>query len=300
MRTQRLREALDSSSSALLVTNLEGVIIFANRAASSMFEQIQDDVRRLAPQFDSSKLVGSSIDEVYRDPRTQRGLLQDANTALKSMIEVGSRRIQLSTYPVSSSDGERLGYVVEWLDRSLEDATEREVQEVIAAAAEGNLTQRVALAGKNGFVLGVARSINSLLETNEQVIGEVSRVMSALAGGKLTERIHTQYKGAFDRLGKDANATVDQLVGVVQKIQLSADMVSSGGEQLARGNDNLSQRTTEQASALEETAAAIEQLTSTIRHNADNCRAGQSGRCGDSYARAARRRGHGQGGRCDA
>lgn len=171
---------------------------------------------------------------------------------------------------VSAADAQPQGQLSEWRDRTAEEAQEREIQQVIAAAADGNLNQRVELAGKNGSALAVARSINNLLETNQKVVGELSRVMEALAKGRLTERIDSQYKGAFDALGRNANTTVDQLVEVVRNIHAAANLVTASGAQLARGNDNLSQRTTEQASALEETAAAIEQLTSTTRHNADN------------------------------
>ena len=266
----RFRVALDSSSAAIMLADVEGVITFCNRTALKLFEEIGDDVRKVTPDFKVENLVGSSIAMFHRKDRggSARSHLPDAPHA--STIEIGRRRMGISAYPIVSADGTRHGAVVEWVDRSAEDLVQRELQMVLNSAVEGELSKRIALDGKRDFALALSKSLNGLLETNERAIADVGRVMSALAAGRLTERIDGQYQGAFATLRDDSNATVIRLVEVVKKIQMTADLVSSGGEQLTRGNGNLSQRTTEQASSLAETAAAIEELTSTIKQNADN------------------------------
>jgi methyl-accepting chemotaxis protein len=178
--------------------------------------------------------------------------------------------MSMMAYPVSDEAGQRLGYGLEWTDFTQEAAVEREVEQVIAAASAGQLGNRVRLEDKAGFALAVSRNLNSLLEATEHVVGDLQRVLAALASGRLTETVTARYHGSYGALAGDANKTVEKLVEVVQQIQLSADLVNSGAMQISRGNEDLSQRTTEQAASLEETAASIEEFTSTVKQNADN------------------------------
>jgi methyl-accepting chemotaxis protein/methyl-accepting chemotaxis protein-1 (serine sensor receptor) len=266
----RLRQALDSSGAAVMVTDNDGRIVFINRAAARLFTGMEPEMRRELPQFSAASLVGSSFDQFHRDPGHQRGMLARLTGAHTGRIRLGGRTMSLSAYPVSDDAGLRIGYTVEWVDVTQDLAAEAEVEKVIAAAAGGRLTERVVLDGKSGFSLAVSKNLNALLDASERVVADLRRVLGALAGGKLTEKVTATYEGEYARLALDANQTVDRLVDVAQQIQLTADLVNSGAMQLSRGNEDLSQRTTEQAASLEETAASIEEFTSTVRQNADN------------------------------
>jgi PAS domain S-box-containing protein len=266
----RLRQALDSSGAAVMVTDEEGKIVFINRAAGKLFAGMEAEVRRELPQFSAAGLVGSNFDQFHRNPGQQRGMLGRLTGVHNGRIRFGGRTMSIAAYPVSGDGAERIGYTVEWLDVTQDLAAEAEVEKVIAAAAGGRLTERVTLEGKAGFALAVSKNVNALLDASERVVADLRRVLGALARGKLTEKITAAYEGEYARLAVDANQTVDKLVDVAQQIQLTADLVNSGAMQLSRGNEDLSQRTTEQAASLEETAASIEQFTSTVRQNADN------------------------------
>ncbi|WP_027819862.1 methyl-accepting chemotaxis protein [Paraburkholderia bannensis] len=67
-----------------------------------------------------------------------------------------------------------------------------------------------------------------------------------------------------------------QLVDTVQRIQVSAESITTGAQQIAAGNQDLSSRTEEQAASLEETAASMEQFTAAVKHNTDNARQGNT------------------------
>jgi methyl-accepting chemotaxis protein len=266
----RVRQALDSSASAVMLTDPDGNILFVNRSATRLFAGIESDLRKDLPQFSAANLVGSNFDVFHRNASHQRNLLAALTTTHSARISIGGRIMSMMAYPVSDESGQRLGYGLEWTDFTQEAAVEREVEQVIAAASAGQLGNRVKLEDKSGFALAISRNLNSLLEATEHVVGDLQRVLAALAGGRLTETVTARYHGSYGALAGDANKTVEKLVDVVQQIQLSADLVNSGAMQISRGNEDLSQRTTEQAASLEETAASIEEFTSTVKQNADN------------------------------
>lgn len=266
----RIRQALNAASSAVMVADVDGNIIFINRAADRLFSEMEPELKRQWPDFTATRLIGSNIDRLVAGPAQRRNVLEGLKDSHSSMIKMVGRELQLGIFPVLDAEGNVTGYAIEWLDRTNEVRTEQEVERVIAAAVEGDLGQRLSLDGKQGFFSVLAKQVNSLVDVNQRVFDDLGRVLRSLAEGKLNERVTTEYQGVYGRIRADINSTVDKLVSVVEQIQMTADIVNSSAMQLSRGNENLSQRTTEQAASLEETAASIEELTSTVRHNADN------------------------------
>jgi methyl-accepting chemotaxis protein len=266
----RIRQALDAASSAVMVADTDGNIIFVNRTAERLFANMERDLQRQWPQFQAKKIVGSNIDIFHAQPSHQRNLLKGLKGSHSAHVPLAGRRMQLGIYPVQDAEGVVSGFAIEWLDRTAETRTEQDVERVISAAIDGDLAQRLALEGKQGFFASLCKQINTLLDVNQRVFDDLGRVLNSLAQGRLTEKVTTDYKGTYARIRDDINLTVEKLVNVVEQIQMSSDIVNSSAMQLAGGNDNLSRRTTEQAASLEETAASIEELTSTVRHNADN------------------------------
>ena len=52
-----------------------------------------------------------------------------------------------------------------------------------------------------------------MLDANAGTIGDVQRVLGALAQGDLTQRITADYRGVFGQMRDDTNATVERLTG---------------------------------------------------------------------------------------
>ncbi|MGO8854647.1 MAG: methyl-accepting chemotaxis protein, partial [Steroidobacteraceae bacterium] len=139
-----------------------------------------------------------------------------------------------------------------------------------SAAAKGDFSQRGDVQQFDHAYLEMVKSLNQLMETADMGLGEVVRVLGALAKGDLTERITNEYQGTFRRLKDDSNTTVDRLTDIVSQIKESTESINAASKEIAAGNTDLSQRTEEQASSLEETAASMEELTSTVKQNAEN------------------------------
>ncbi|MTI08857.1 methyl-accepting chemotaxis protein [Curvivirga aplysinae] len=261
--------ALDNCQANVMVANVDLDIIYMNDAMVAMLKNAEQDIRKELSNFDSDKLIGTNIDSFHKDPSHQRGLLSRLTSAYKTSIEVGGRSFNLIASPIFD-DGERVGTVVEWLDVTAELAIQREVDEVVSSVAAGNFTKSLTIDGKEGFMLDLSQSINSLSDTVEDVLSNIATSVAALARGDLTERITADYQGMFETVKQDMNQTSDRLSGIVTDILTTSDEIGSASSEVAAGSVDLSSRTEQQASNLEETAASMEEMATTVKQNADN------------------------------
>ncbi|WP_456380599.1 methyl-accepting chemotaxis protein [Thiolapillus sp.] len=268
----RVQEALESVNANVMIADQDLNIIYLNKAVKEMMHNAEDDIRQELPDFSSDKLLGANIDVFHKNPSHQREILERLQDAFTADIKLGGHSMRLIANPILNEKGERLGTVVEWMDRTNEVAIEQEIQSIVDNALMGNLSERVSLTGKEGFFKSLSRGVNDLMQVLEQVIDDTSRVLSALAKGELNKTIDTDYEGAFARLKDDVNTTIANLTRVISSIRHSADAVEHASQEIAEGNTDLARRTELQASNLEETASSMEEITSTVRQNADNSR----------------------------
>ncbi|MEX3787194.1 methyl-accepting chemotaxis protein [Paraburkholderia sp. BR14374] len=127
-------------------------------------------------------------------------------------------------------------------------------------------------------LVGVAIAIGLGLLVTRAVVrqiggepAEVAKVVEQIAGGDLSERLHTG--AAYERSILRAVAHMqERLASTIGSIRESAESVSIASQQIASGNIDLSARTEEQAASLEQTAASMSELTQTVGRNSDNAR----------------------------
>jgi methyl-accepting chemotaxis protein len=267
--------ALEKLSANVLVADNEFKVIYANEAVRTALQTAESDLRRDLPNFEARKLVGMSVDQLYKDPQHQRTLLTGLTSTHTMESSIGGHMMKIVSNPMKDDGGRRLGTVFEWFDRTQEMATESELQGVISGVMDGELTRRIDLGGKTGFFETLSRGINDLVENVSTVVTEVQDLVAAANTGDLTRRMQTEGKaGLLVAIGTGINQLTDNMASVVAQVKAASQEVSRGADEISQGNTNLSQRTEEQASSLEETASSMEEMTSTVKQNADN--AGQA------------------------
>jgi methyl-accepting chemotaxis protein len=268
----RIKIGLDNATTNVMISDTFGNIIYANRAVIDMFKFAINDIRKVFPNFDPDKFLGQSIDVFHKNPAHQQQMIKALSTTHRTTIKIGSRSFNLAANPVISPTGERLGVCVEWMDITAELAVQEEINTLVNAAAAGDLTKRVALEDKQGFMKKLGEGMNQLLTVLSSAMDDVAASLDGMAKGDLTVSITKDYEGTFGKLKEDINTTVGKLTEVVGNIKESAGLIKTASAEISMGNTNLSQRTQEQASALEETASSMEQMTSTVKQNADNAK----------------------------
>lgn len=268
----RLNQALDGAQSAVMVADAQFEIIYVNPSAYKIFKQGEQDFRKDLPGFDVEKVVGQSIDVFHKNPHHQRQLLENLTGSFKSEVLIGGRNMTVKANAVFNDSGDRVGYVIEWEDNTNMIKFMKDVDTVINAAVNGDFNERIAEQSREGYDLIIAKSINKLMETCSISLNEVIRVLGAMATGDLTEKITSDYSGAFGQLRDDSNTTVAKLKEMINEIILTCYTIQTAAQEIASGNNDLSHRTEEQAASIEQTAASMEELTSTVQANTQSAK----------------------------
>jgi methyl-accepting chemotaxis protein len=266
----RVKNALDKASTAIMIADNDLNIVYMNESVNDTLRKAESDLRKDLPNFNVSKLMGANIDSFHKNPAHQRQMLKALSSTYRTSIKVGGRSFNLVANPVLNQAGERVGTVVEWNDVTAEIKIQEEVDRVVNGAMVGNLTQRLDLADKVGFMKTLSEGINKLTQTASSVIDETVGALNLISNGDLTQKITAEYEGSFGEIKDNTNTTIEKLSEIVSQIRQATDAITTAAKEIATGNSDLSQRTEEQASSLEETASSMEELTSTVKQNAEN------------------------------
>ena len=156
----RIRLALDHVSLPVRIVDDEGTVIYINNALHTTLRQNADGFRKQIPGFDPDRVVGGSIGIFYVEPESALARLHALDKTTQSRLNLGGRMYDLTTTPVLSESGERLGTVGQWQDVTEQLAAEVEIDNVVQAAAQGDLSQRLSLQGKTGFFANLSNGMN--------------------------------------------------------------------------------------------------------------------------------------------
>ena len=268
----RIRQALDKCTTNVMIANADNVIIYMNETVTAMMQRNEADLRKTLPQFSARDLVGQNMDVFHKNPNHQRNLLAGLKSAYKTQIQVGALYFTLSANPIVDVHGSRVGTVVEWQDRTGEVGIEQEIAAIVAAAAQGDFGQRLALDGKTGFFANLSSNMNQLMGTSEQGLSDVSDVLAAFAQGDLTTRMVRDYAGLFGKVKDNVNSTAENLTRVIGEVHAAADALTGAANQVSATAQSLSQAASEQASSVEQTTASVDVMSASISQNSDNAK----------------------------
>ena len=165
MQAARAQAALNDASASMLLVDPEGKVIFANKSMHKLFETLSKDLSDEITGFAEKEVVGQQFDNLHKLQDLSAKRLSALDGQHAAGMEVGGRTLDLLAGPVFNDAGDRLGTVVEWNDRTGEVAIEQEIAEIVNAAAAGDFTQRLEVAGKAGFMLELSKGMNQITET---------------------------------------------------------------------------------------------------------------------------------------
>jgi len=268
----RIRYALDNVSSPVRIALQDGTIVYINKAMRSVLERDRDAFARQIPGFDPDKIVGASIGVFYNNPQAALQRLQAIATATTSQMVLGGRNYRLTTNPISDAQGQRVGSVGQWEDITEQLGAEEEVKKLVAAASQGDFSQRIDLQGKQDFFANLGVGLNQLMDNNEQGLAAVADMLTAFAEGDLTQRIERDSQGLFGQVKNSANTTADTLTRIMEEVRAAADALTGAASQVSATAQSLSQSASEQAASVEHTSAQIDMMSASITQNSDNAK----------------------------
>jgi len=262
LANQRVRQALDVARAAVLVTDAQGRVVYANDALRQAFAQaaIETDI---AAGADAATL-GAEVAALLAAAR-------DGGRTVDAEVELGNTGFLLRASPVLEQ-AQVLGLVLEWQDRRLERVIVHEVAAVVAAAAAGDLDGRIELADKQGFVRELAGRINALLDGVQSQVDDATRVIGHFARGDLSARMRGDGHGIYARLRQGLEVAMRQVGAIVAGIQQSAGSMQAAVDEMASGTRALSTQVQQQVDDVHDALQRVRSVAGEARQNADSAR----------------------------
>ena len=164
-RAVRIRSALDSTSSAVMLADEHNVVVYMNPAVEKTLKDAESDIKKDLPNFSVEKIIGTNIDSFHKKPEHQRSMLRDLKGKYETSITVGGRIFDLIANPVLAADGTRIGTVVEWKDVSMIRQIEARTTRIQTSL--DCVTSNVMLADENNVVIYMNPSVMKTLKIAE-------------------------------------------------------------------------------------------------------------------------------------
>jgi methyl-accepting chemotaxis protein len=258
VRAFRVRSGLDLASSRVLITDPVGLVIYANAAAGALMERIQP----------GRTIMGRSLDELLAAADANQGAVSGDCPATR--LCYGPLIVDVVVCAIAGENGDVLGRVAEWVDRTEEVHAQQEVAAVVQAAGQGDFSQRIPAEGKSGYWGELARSLNQLTDTFHSALHATSLQLAALSQGELTGRADHRYQGLLAKVFDDLAASRGQLSRMVSQIRRGSEDVSSVASTISEGNETLYSQGEQLTESISEAVHDMKEITGAVRRSADH------------------------------
>ncbi len=168
----RLRSAVNGVMSPIMMVDRDLIITYVNQATINLLTDASDEMKKVFPDFDVNKIVGSCIDIFHKHPEHQRKLLSDpANLPYETDIQVGSLTFHLNVTAQIDDNGNYIGNTLEWHDVTQQRFRELEVAR-LQSAVDGAQTN-IMLCDENLDITYANPAVVSMLEAREAELKKI-------------------------------------------------------------------------------------------------------------------------------
>ena len=281
-----LSSLVESTNTNYMTVGMDRIINYCNPAVISLLSSYSNDLRKLFPTFDVSKLVGTCIDEFHKNPAHQASILgSTTNLPYETEIVVGGLEFGLNAMALLDANGTQIGAALEWVDNNARAQYRDEVDNLITASQNGDLSKRGDIEKMDEVYKPMLSGINDIVEAIVAPIDEIKTCLGKLSSGDLTSYVVGDYKGDHEALKLALNASLDSLNDIMQQVNMNANQISTGAGEVSNSSQAISQAATEQAASLEEITSSMNEMSSQTKANAEN--ATQANQLSESAKEAA-------------
>lgn len=253
----RLKSALDSSSSNVMLVEDSGKIFYLNKNMQRFFKLHQKKLEVLQPEFNAERLIGQNIHHIFENECFKKlGIKQTVEESIAGLT------VEISTVPVKGAKGESIGTVIQWDDLTQQRLIENELKSTLEMASIGHTALHIDTSGLSGFYLDTSANVNSLLAELNSIIQNMVYVMTKLAVGDVRGRVEKDLQGSLAAMKGATNVSLDNLSAIILHIKHAAHTVGSASKESSKAAMDLSDRT-------QQAAAALEQINASMQHMSD-------------------------------
>ncbi len=153
---QRIKTALDNAKTNVMVADADYNIVYMNQTMLDMMRANEVQLKTVLPRLNANKLIGTNIDTFHKNPAHQRGILGNLTATIETHLELAGIEFDLVVSPITDTNGDRTGTVVEW-----EDVTEKLARERSdTRLANDNQRIRIALDNASTNVMVADKDLN--------------------------------------------------------------------------------------------------------------------------------------------
>lgn len=267
----------------VMCTDLDLTINFVNAQSWKTLAGIS----QLLP-IPADQVMGASIDVFHANPAAQRKLLADpANLPHEAIISLGQEKLQLLVTALRNAKGEYVGPMVTWevvteklqQEKDFKAAQKREREEaetlrgkvgemleVVTAAADGDLTQNVAVSGEDAIGQmgeGLHRLLTSLRESIQGIAGTANTLASA------SEEL-TATAQQMSATSEETSAQAEVVTGTSKSVSESVQTVAAGTVELSASITEIAKNAAGAAQIANEAVTVTNDTNATISKLGDS------------------------------
>jgi methyl-accepting chemotaxis protein len=189
LEASKVKQALDSSSTAFMMSDADRTIVYINESAHKLLKECEPEIRKDLPQFNADKLIGTRIDSFHSNPAHQNAVLEQLKTVHEVKLNLGRYSFRLMINPIRDADGKNLGNSVEWHDMTAIYEEERRVKRILESLDSTSTNVMIADAERN--IIYMNRSVTAMLKNAEADLQQVMPHFKAdeILGGSM-DRFH--------------------------------------------------------------------------------------------------------------
>ena len=269
-----LTTALNAASTNIMVADADFTIISINSSLAAMFKRNEASLQVSLPHFSAAAIVGSNMDIFHKNPAHQRAMVSALTQSWTGEIHLGHLVLKLSVVPIIQ-DAKRIGYVVEWLDRTQEVQLEQNIAQAMDRFMLGFLDSRIDTNHIEGFLKSLSEKINNSMNQLEQAIQTIATNLLQLGEGNLDTIPKTTMAGDIGFMQTALALSMSNQASVVVEIRTQSHATRQAINDISQSIYEASDRSQQQAAALEQSAATSEQIASqahAMRQHAEQTR----------------------------
>ena len=259
---------MNAASTNLMVADANFTIISINQSLAQMFKANEQRLQQELPQFKADSVVGSSMDIFHQNPAHQRAMVSALSSTWSGVLKLNKAGLvmSLSVTPIISNNT-KLGYVVEWIDQTSESLVRHSLNNIIAEASGGVISNRIDTSHLTEFYLTTGKGINQLLAGLQDFMAKTIFNIGEIAFNRLNGQLDGDYQGSYAMTQTAINTALRNLNEMVGQVQFAAKSVNDSMSELAQGMEEFSGQVQTQAAAIEQTSAATTELLSSVEEN---------------------------------
>ncbi len=148
------------------------------------------------------------------------------------------------------------------------------IENAVGVIIKGDLKHRIDVTSRDE-IGNIAVVINSLLDSFQNAIDNIIKVMSDVAKGDLSKTIEGNYEGELKQLQTGIDDSLSMLGGIIDKVIDVIAEINNGSNELMKSANSLADGTSRQAANLEEISSSMNEVGSRAKSNNDNAESAQ-------------------------